>query len=84
MKYREASDYMLSTINESLSRREPHRLDRMRTFLQRLGDPHLRYPTIHVGGTSGKWQLLCTLNDVTIKALDLFIRVSHAAQNAEL
>jgi dihydrofolate synthase/folylpolyglutamate synthase len=54
MKYREASDYMLSTINESLSRREPHRLDRMRTFLQRLGDPHLRYPTIHVGGTSGK------------------------------
>jgi dihydrofolate synthase/folylpolyglutamate synthase len=26
----------------------------MRAFLQRLGDPHLRYPTIHVGGTSGK------------------------------
>jgi len=54
MTYREANDYMLSTINESLSRRQPHRLDRMRAFLQHLGDPHLRYPTIHVGGTSGK------------------------------
>jgi dihydrofolate synthase/folylpolyglutamate synthase len=26
----------------------------MRAFLAELGDPHVRYPTIHVGGTSGK------------------------------
>lgn len=29
-------------------------LQRMRSFLGVLGDPHLRYPTIHVGGTNGK------------------------------
>ncbi|MBC5809293.1 MAG: hypothetical protein GIW95_00320 [Candidatus Eremiobacteraeota bacterium] len=52
--YREASDYLLSAIDESASRRHPGRLDRMRAFLANLGDPHLKYPTIHVGGTSGK------------------------------
>ena len=30
------------------------RLRRMRDFLAFLGDPHLRYPVIHVTGTSGK------------------------------
>ncbi len=29
-------------------------LPRMRAFLQFLGNPHLAYPTIHVGGTNGK------------------------------
>lgn len=29
-------------------------LPRMKAFLARLGDPHLAYPTIHVGGTNGK------------------------------
>jgi dihydrofolate synthase/folylpolyglutamate synthase len=29
-------------------------LPRMKAFLARLGNPHLRYPTIHVGGTNGK------------------------------
>lgn len=29
-------------------------LPRMRAFLQWLGNPHLAYPTIHVGGTNGK------------------------------
>ncbi|MBD5632902.1 MAG: bifunctional folylpolyglutamate synthase/dihydrofolate synthase [Candidatus Eremiobacteraeota bacterium] len=54
MTYASATDYLLGTINETASRRSPTRLDRMRAFLQHLGDPHLRYPTIHVGGTSGK------------------------------
>src|SRR6202790_4920183 len=36
------------------SRRMPNRLDRMEAFLEALGNPHLRYPTIHVAGTSGK------------------------------
>lgn len=30
-------------------------LDRMRSFLARLGDPHLKYPCIHIGGTNGKF-----------------------------
>jgi dihydrofolate synthase / folylpolyglutamate synthase len=54
MTFRDARDYLLGTINETVSRRSPHRLDRMATFLRHLGDPHLQYPTVHVGGTSGK------------------------------
>ena len=54
MTYAEASSYLLGTINETASRRNPHRLERMRAFLRNLGDPHLAYPTLHVGGTSGK------------------------------
>ncbi len=41
-------------VNETVSRRVPYRLDRMRAFLKALGDPQDRYPTLHVGGTSGK------------------------------
>jgi dihydrofolate synthase/folylpolyglutamate synthase len=29
-------------------------LPRVRAFLAHLGNPHLAYPTIHVGGTNGK------------------------------
>jgi dihydrofolate synthase/folylpolyglutamate synthase len=54
MTYEDATAYLLGTINETASRRNPHRLERMAAFLRRLGDPHTRYPTLHVGGTSGK------------------------------
>ncbi len=54
MDFGRAQAYLLGTINETASRREPHRLDRMRAFLRELGDPQERYPTVHVGGTSGK------------------------------
>ncbi len=54
MTFERATQYLLGTINETASRHNPHRLDRMRTLLHHLGDPHLAYPTIHVGGTSGK------------------------------
>ena len=30
------------------------RLDRMRDLLERLGNPHLKLPTVHVAGTKGK------------------------------
>lgn len=52
--YADAERYLLATIDETVSRRTSYKLDRMRTFLQELGDPHRRYATIHVGGTSGK------------------------------
>lgn len=45
---------MLSTINETLSRHEPSRLERMEFLLDELGNPQLTYPTVHIGGTSGK------------------------------
>lgn len=49
-----AQAYLLGTIDETVSRRTSYKLDRMRAFLHELGDPHRAYPTIHVGGTSGK------------------------------
>ena len=39
---------------EEIRARATMRLARMRDFLRFLGDPHLRYPVIHVTGTSGK------------------------------
>lgn len=49
-----AQAYLLGTISETVSPRTSYKLDRMRAFLRELGDPHRAYPTIHVGGTSGK------------------------------
>lgn len=54
MTFAQAQSYILELVNETGSRREPHRLDRIRKFLEILGNPQDRYPTIHVGGTSGK------------------------------
>lgn len=39
-------------------------LDRVRTLLSGAGDPHLRYPTLHVGGTNGKGSVSATLASV--------------------
>lgn len=54
MDFAQAESYLLGTINETVSRRMPYRLERMRAFLRELGDPQDRYPTIQIGGTSGK------------------------------
>lgn len=54
MNFSQAQTYLLGTVNEAASRREPYRLDRMHAFLRELGNPQDRYPTVHVGGTSGK------------------------------
>lgn len=52
--YADGERYLLETIDESVSRRTSYKLDRMQAFLRELGDPHRRYATIHIGGTSGK------------------------------
>ncbi len=39
----------------------------MRAFLHELGDPHRQYPTIHVGGTSGKGST-CTMISAVLAA----------------
>ncbi len=54
MTYDDAANYLLGTINETASRSNPNRLDRMRALLRHLGEPQTRYPIVHVGGTSGK------------------------------
>jgi dihydrofolate synthase/folylpolyglutamate synthase len=52
--FQSAQSYLLGLINENASRRMPNRLDRMHAFLEALGNPQDRYPTLHVAGTSGK------------------------------
>lgn len=42
------------TSREAVRRRATFRMDRLRRFLARLGNPHQGYPIVHVGGTSGK------------------------------
>ena len=54
MDFTAAQSYLVGTINETISRRMPYRLERMRTFMAELGEPQNTYPTIHIGGTSGK------------------------------
>jgi dihydrofolate synthase/folylpolyglutamate synthase len=54
VNFSSAQSYLLGLINEHVSRRSPNRLDRIRAFVHELGDPQLRYPTVHVAGTSGK------------------------------
>ena len=54
MNFASAQSYLLGLINEHASRRAPNRLDRIRAFVAALGEPQLRYPTLHVAGTSGK------------------------------
>ena len=54
MTFERALAYLTGTIDETASRRGPYRLERMRAFLRELDDPQEAYPTIHVGGTSGK------------------------------
>src|SRR6202044_518889 len=41
--------------------------DRMHALLRELGDPHRQYPTIHVGGTSGKGST-CTMIAAVLRA----------------
>lgn len=54
MTFDEAQAYLLGTISETVSVRTSYKLDRMAALLRELGEPHRAYPTIHIGGTSGK------------------------------
>ncbi len=65
-----AESYLLGTINETISRRMPYRLERMRAFLRELGNPQDAYPTVHIGGTSGKGST-CTMAAVALQASGL-------------
>lgn len=67
MNFTSAQAYLVSTVSELASRREPARLDRMRAFLRELGNPQDAYPTLHVGGTSGKGST-CTMLAAVLSA----------------
>lgn len=54
-----AMAFLLGRINHERKTDAPYRdsvfkLDRMRSLLGRLGDPHLRLPAVHIAGTKGK------------------------------
>ena len=65
--FERAQEYLLGTIDETASRKTSYKLDRIRALLSELGDPHLAYPTIHVGGTSGKGST-CTMIAAVLQA----------------
>ena len=57
--YQRAIDYLYSFINfehKALDRYQASKIDvdRPRRLLSLLGDPHQRYPSIHIAGTKGK------------------------------
>jgi len=58
MTYEEAIRYLNSFLNyeQVVTYRYPEAfsLDRITRLLERLGNPHRRYPTLHVAGTKGK------------------------------
>ena len=60
MEYREAIQNVLSLFDAERSRVEGPRqkviynLERMDRFMDRIGDPHLRVPAVHIAGTKGK------------------------------
>ena len=58
MTYQEALEYLDSFLNyeQITAYRYPEvfSLDRVEGLLRRLGNPHCRYPTLHVAGTKGK------------------------------
>lgn len=56
--YQEALERLMSLANFERSKQFPsHRsfhLERMTVLMERLGNPHIKIPTIHVAGTKGK------------------------------
>ena len=54
MDFENAERFLATLSSESISRRYPGRLDRMRAFLHLLGNPQNEFRSIHVGGTAGK------------------------------
>src|SRR5471032_403023 len=54
MDFSDAKRLLQAATNESLSRRFPGRLDRMRAFLAACGNPEREFRSIHVGGTAVK------------------------------
>ncbi|MFO1065010.1 MAG: folylpolyglutamate synthase/dihydrofolate synthase family protein [Pirellulales bacterium] len=57
--YEQAIAYLYQRINYERSGHAPYsadhyRLDRIRSLLRHLGDPHLAAPVIHIAGTKGK------------------------------
>lgn len=71
-EYNRTLDYLYSFVDFSLQKNltfDPTRfnLGRIRTFVEALGSPHLKYPVIHVAGSKGKGSV-CALCSSALKA----------------
>ncbi len=58
-RYQQALDYLYSFIDYSLTKKfryspEKFDLSRMQLLLEKMGNPHQKFPVIHVAGTRGK------------------------------
>jgi len=58
-KYQQTLDYLYSFVDYSLQHQlryspEKFNLERMRVFVQALGNPQTQFPSIHIAGTKGK------------------------------
>ncbi len=67
--YQTSLDFLYSFVDYSLTRHlryspDKFNLDRMREFMKMLGNPHLKYPTIHVAGTKGKGSICAMIASV--------------------
>jgi len=62
MNYDESLDYLDRLGNEVLTMK--FGLETIRTLLESLGRPHLKYPSILIAGTNGKGSVACFLNSV--------------------
>ncbi|MEA3309167.1 MAG: folylpolyglutamate synthase/dihydrofolate synthase family protein [Chloroflexota bacterium] len=66
MKYHDALRYLYGLVDYEKRRIERYtpeefRLDRVVTLLEKLGNPHHRYPKIHIAGTKGKGSVAAML-----------------------
>jgi len=67
--YQSSLDFLYSLVDYSLTRHlryspEKFNLDRMRELMRMLGNPHLKYPTIHIAGTKGKGSICAIISSV--------------------
>ncbi len=66
MKYHDALRYLYGLVDYEKRRIERYtpeefRLDRVVTLLEKLGNPHHRYPKLHIAGTKGKGSVAAIL-----------------------
>ncbi|MHB8807316.1 MAG: bifunctional folylpolyglutamate synthase/dihydrofolate synthase, partial [Anaerolineaceae bacterium] len=69
--YDQALDFIYSKIDFSFTKQQRYseevfNLDRMRVFMQKLGDPQHAYKTVHVAGTKGKGSISAMLASALI------------------
>ncbi|HYI24190.1 MAG TPA: Mur ligase family protein, partial [Thermomicrobiales bacterium] len=57
----DATPHPAESTRPAIQARAEYRMGRLRRFLGSLGNPHLGYPIVHVGGTSGKGSTSTTI-----------------------